>query len=851
MTQGSSLKLQTPAGVAAVVALFGVGLVVFGGQPADEYVPTEVESHASTGLTASEASLPSPLLASSDVASDPDPDGVPDEALTRVVQRSCVACHNDVLETGTLSLEGYSVEGAVDRAETTEKVIAKLRAEMMPPPGMPRPGGDTLVALVESLEQKIDEAAAGNVGPRTFQRLNRAEYERSIRDLLGLEVDAGSWLPLDMRMANFDNIADVQVMSTTLLESYLNAAAAISRMALGDDNASTREVEYRVPRWVTQTERVDGAPYGTRGGVSVVHNFLADGEYVFRVSFHHETTGSAVGNARSALHTVEAPEQLEISINGEPVALLDFDPWMHVANEEGVEIRTDPIFVEAGPQRVTAAFVRRMEGPVQDLVAPHDWSLASTAIAGRYGVLSLPHLRDLVVGGPHTITGISDHPVRERILTCRPSSPTEERACAAEILSDLAERAYRRPLKEGELDDLLGFYELGAEDGGFDVGIRTGLEVILASPHFVFRLEQEPEGLEPGTLYAISDLELASRLSFFLWALPPDDELIQLANDGRLAEPDVLEEQVWRMLDDRRSEALATRFAAQWLRLHDLDGLQPDVRRHPEFREQLRDAMRRETELFFDYLVREDRSLMELYTADYTFANDLLARHYGIPDVAGDHFRRVEYPDNRRQGVLSHASILASTSHAGRTSPTDRGKWVMEVILGTPPPPPPPVPALEETDTATEDGRQLTTRERMQIHAENPTCNACHQFMDPIGIALDHFDVTGRYRTSDYGLPLDTRGELYDGTPIANLDELLDALLSRPVPLVRTYTENLLAYALGRRVEWYDKPTVRAIAREAAENDYRMSSFILGVVQSEPFQMKQAVGVVDDDESQR
>ncbi len=853
MAQAQGPKLKTPVGVAAVVAVLGMALVVMGEQAQDERVNTHVAAMEGSS-SAPDGDRPSASGSSEldafllvDRSNDVPPDAsASDEALTRVVQRLCVACHNDQLETGTLSLQGYEVEAAVDRPETTEKIIAKLRAEMMPPPGMPRPGGDTLTLLVETLEQKIDDAAASTTagGERSFQRLNRAEYERSVRDLLGLEVDAGNWLPLDMRMANFDNISDAQVLSTTLLESYLNAAAEISRMAVGDASASPREAEYRVPRWVTQTERVDGAPYGTRGGTSVEHTFLADGEYVFQLSFHHETTGSLVGNAQSALHSVESPEQMEVSVNGEPVAVLDVDPWMHVANE-GVTLRTEPIFVPAGSQRVSAAFIRRLEGPVQDIVAPHEWSLASTAIAGRYGVMSLPHLRDLTIIGPDKVTGISETPVRERIFSCRPDSPDEARPCAEQIVNELATQAYRRPLHDDELDNLMSFYELGADDGDFEIGVRTALEAILASPHFVFRLEREPMGLQAGEFYPISDLDLASRISFFLWGLPPDEELLGLAREGALSSDEVLEEQVWRMLEDPRSEALASRFAAQWLRLHDLDGMQPDVRRHPEFHEQLSRAMRQETETFFHNLVVEDRSVLELLTADYTFVNERLARHYGFDDVAGDQFRRVEYPDDRRRGILGHGAILMSTSHAGRTSPTDRGKWVMEVLLGTPPPPPPPVPALEETSSS-EEGRQLTTRERMAIHAENPACNACHQFMDPIGIALDNFDVTGRYRTTDYGLPLDTRGQLYDGTQVSSAGELIDALLERPIPFVRTFTENMMAYALGRRIEWYDKPTVRAVSAQAAADDYRMSNFILGIVQSDEFRMKRATGIADD-----
>jgi hypothetical protein len=766
----------------------------------------------------------------------------PDEAQDAVIRRYCVRCHNDRRLRGNLSLESFQTASAYQNAEVAEKMIRKLRAAMMPPPRSPRPGGDTLQALVELLETRIDEAAAADQTPggRPFQRLNRAEYQRSIKDLLDLEVDAGDYLPLDTKSANFDNIADVQMVSPTLLDAYLNAAAEISRLAVGNVDATPSETQYRVPRWVSQVERVDGAPYGTRGGTSVVHTFPADGEYVFRVSFHHETTGTVVGNGRSALHTAEAPEQVEVSIDGERVALLDMDRWMHVSDPDGVNMRTDPVFVAAGPRRVTAAFIQRAEGPVQDLVSPHDWSLASTAIAGTYGVLSLPHLRDLVIGGPFAASGVSDTPSRQRIFTCRPQVADQERPCARAIVTELGAKAFRRPLTADDEGALMAFYDEGAADGGFEVGVRTALEAMLASPHFVFRFEEPPATVEPGESYRIAGEDLAARLSFFLWGAPPDDELSAAAAREELSDPGVLEAQTRRMLADPRAEALGTRFAAQWLRLQDLDKIHPDVRLQPDFHQQLADAMRRETELFFYGLVRDDRSVLDLYQADYTYLNERLARHYGIPGVTGEHFRRVAYPDETRRGVFGHGSILTMTSHAGRTSPVLRGKWVMEVLLGTPPPPPPPgVPDLEETE-GTADGRFLTTRERMEQHRANPTCRSCHRFMDPIGLALDNYDVTGRWRIRENGRPLDTRGELYDGTPVASPVDLQEALLRRPIPLIRTFTENLMAYALGRRVEYYDQPRLRTIVRDAEANGYRMSSFILGIVASEAFQMQTA-----------
>lgn len=766
-----------------------------------------------------------------------------------VIQEYCVRCHSDRRLRGNLSLETFDADQPHLQGDVAEKMVVKLRAGMMPPPGVARPVGDTLNLLVEALEERLDLIAQSepNPGGRTFQRLNQAEYSASIRDLLGLEIDGADYLPPDTKSANFDNIADVQMLSPTLLDAYLNAAAEVSRLALGDTDATTTETQYRVPRWASQTERVQGAPYGTRGGVSVVHNFAADGDYVFRFSFHHETTGTAVGNGASALNTTpESPEQVEISVDGERVALMDIDRWMHVSNPESVEMRTTPIAVTAGPHRVTAAFVMKADGPVQDLISPHDWSLASTAIAGTYGVMSLPHLRDLVVVGPENVTGVSDTPIRRAVFTCRPTGPQDEHGCASSIIERLGAQAFRRPLTDHDREALMNFYDYGAKDGGFEYGVRTALEAMLASPHFVFRFEEAPGDIGPGVLYEIEDEDLAVRLSYFLWGLPPDNELRDLAKRGELSNEDVLEDQVQRMLADPRAEALGSRFASQWLRLQDLDKVHPDVRLEPDFHQQLSDDMLEETERFFTSLVREDRPVLELYTADYTFLNERLARHYGIAGITGDDFRRVDYPDEMRRGVLGHASVLTLTSQAGRTSPVLRGKWVMEVMMGTPPPPPPPgIPTLEETDAA-EEGRVLTTRERLEIHRKNPTCNACHRFMDPIGLSLDSYGVTGKWRFRENGNALDTRGDFYDGTPINNPYELQQALLKRPIPLVRTFTSNLMAYALGRRVEYFDQPTVRRIVRDAEDKDYRMSAFFMGVVKSDAFRMQSVSASVQD-----
>jgi hypothetical protein len=588
---------------------------------------------------------------------------------------------------------------------------------------------------------------------------------------------------------------------------------------------------------------VEGAPYGTRGGVSVVHNFPADGHYLFRVSFHHETTGALHGSGQATLHTsTDNPEQIEISVNGERAAVLPIDRWMHVSDPNGVNLRTEPIFVRAGPQRVSAAFIKKFEGPVQDLIRPHDWSIASTSIADAYGMTSLPHLRDLAITGPYDPTGVSETESRRKIFGCRPASPAEELSCAEAIVSRLGSQAYRRPLSPRDLEPLMSLYRVGSEEDGFEVGIRTALEGILASPHFVFRLEEPPPVARSasGDSYPIRDLDLASRLSFFLWGTGPDEELVKIAQEGRLSDPGVLEGQVQRMLADPRSQALATRFAEQWLRLPDLEPMHPDVRIYPDFHDQLKKSMRRETELFFGSLVREDRSALELLTADYTFLDERLARHYGIPGVMGEDFRRVSYPDPMRRGLLGHGSILTLTSHAHRTSPVLRGKWIMEVFLGSPPPPPPPdVPELEEAGEA-EEGRLLSVREQMERHRSSPACMSCHVMIDPIGLALENFDATGAFRIKDNGVPVDTSGELYDGTPLESPEDLRRALLNHSTSLLRTFTENLMAYALGRRVEYYDMPAVRKVVRDAKAEDYRMSSFVLGVVRSPAFRMKAA-----------
>ncbi len=801
--------MRVPAVPAAVLA---AGLVVAGG---------------AVNAAAQEAARPA--------AEAPDHD-----ALNGVVQTYCQRCHNDRMLTGNFSLDGFDVGtagGETESALRAEKMIRKLRANMMPPPGMRRPPAETLAALVETLESVVDESAAAdpNPGYRTFQRLNRYEYERAVHDLLALEIAAGDYLPLDTMSANFDNIADVQMLSATLLDGYLRAASEISQLAVGNPNAAPKQTTYARSRAYSQWDQVEGAPYGSRGGFSVVHNFPADGDYIFRMAFQHTTTGGLSGS------TIRN-EQIEISIDGEPAALLAMDQWLRTSDPNGVNLEVEaPIFVRAGPQRVSAVFVRQFEGPVEDVLAPHEWSIVDTEIGDLgYGITALPHMRDLVIDGPYDVTGVSETPSRRKIFSCRPTSPDTERSCAEEIVARLAARAYRRPLTDADLGDLMAFYDAGVEEGGWETGIRTALQATLASPDFLFRLEGPAGPVVAGENYRISDVALASRLAFFVWGGPPDEALTARAAAGTLSEPEVLDAEMRRMLADPRAESLATRFAALWLRLQDMDQVQPDAFWFPNFDRQLADAMRRETELLFHSLVQEDRSFFDLFTADYTFVNERLARHYGIPNVAGPGFRRVEYVGDHRRGLFGHGSVLMLTSMANRTSPVLRGKWVLEVVLGTPPPPPPPaVPDLDETAMVI-DGRALTTRERMEIHRTNPTCNACHRFMDPLGLALDNFDVIGKWRIRENGVPLDTRGEMWDGTPVSSPQELRAALLELQVPLARTFTENLMAYALGRRVEHYDMPAIRRIARTARDNDYLMSSFILGVVTSPAFQMQRA-----------
>ena len=774
-------------------------------------------------------------VASPEASDDPDTD-----ALNDVVQRVCVTCHNDRRITGGLSLEGFRVADAPRHLEEAEAMITKLRLHMMPPPGVPRPDRDTLIALAETLERTIDESATvGAPGRRPIQHINRAEYENAIRELLGLEIDADAYLPGETISEGFDNIADVQVVSGTLLNGFLRAATEVSRLAIGDPHAAPVQSSYSRSRDYAQRKHVNGAPAGSRGGIVTTHTFLADGEYVFRAGFLVDENGGLFGNRG-------LNEKVEIALDGERVALLDVNPWMKEQDPQGATVESDPILIRAGQRTVSAAFIKRFEGPVQDIFAPVANAVAATTEGGRSpGITALPYMGALTITGPYDATGVSDNPVRERIFTCRPASPEEEGPCARQIIGNIAAQAYRRPPADHELEELVSMYESRAADAGFEEGIKGALQAILSSPHFVFRIEEQPQDVELGEAFAINDFDLATRLAQFLWARPPDNELRGLAAEQKLSDEGVLEAQIERMLDDPRSESLATRFAAQWLRLPDLKVMRPDPRYFPYIHEGIKDGMRRETELFFYNIVEENRPVTELMTADYTFMNEDLAEHYGIPGVTGEDFRRVQHTDEDRYGLLGQASILTQTSFARRTSPVNRGKFVMEVLLGTAPPPPPPnVPDLEVTDSVDgASGRALTVKERMEMHRANPTCSACHQFIDPLGLPLEAFGPTGEKRIRErtwatVPAPIDSRGTLWTGQPVESPSQLREIIANDfREAFLRNFTENLSRYALGRRIHARDQSTVRSIVRVAAENDYRFSSFATGIVMSDAFRM--------------
>ena len=767
------------------------------------------------------------------------------DAQNALIKQNCVGCHNDKAKTGGLTLASFDAARPDQHPEIAEKMIHKLRLGMMPPPEVRRrPDPAAVTQLVTSLESKIDAAAAlhPNPGRRPFQRLNRAEYQRSVHDLVDLDVDVNAFLPPDTVSNGFDNIADAQSFSPTLMEGYLRAASRISALAVGDRNASPTEATYKVPRTQSQMHHMDGTPWGTRGGVAIDHVFPADGEYSFRIMLHGTPTGQLFGSVASR------NEQIEVSLDGVRVALMDINWRMSETDKAGLNITSPRIFIKAGPQHVAAAFIQKFDGVIDDLIAPIDYTLADTEYGDNAGITALPHVRDFTVTGPMRVTGVSETPSRKKIFACRPLTAGDEIPCARRIVQNLANDAYRGRGNSEDVESLMEFYAQGRKGHDFEAGIRTALQAVLASPKFVFRFEPEPATARPGQSYRIADLDLASRLSFFLWNTVPDAELVKIATNGTLHTPAVLDKQVRRMLADPKAGALSTRFASQWLRLQDVEKLHPDALLFPSFDHELSKDYVRETELFFDSIVRDDRNVLDLITADYTFVNERTAKVYRIPNIVGGEFRRVPVPDERR-GILGQGSVLMQTAVADRTSPVQRGKWIMEVLFGSPPPPPPQDPApppLEETKAVGAGGKPLTVRERMEEHRKNPACASCHRVIDPLGLALENFDTIGAWRIKDNGAEVDTNGTLYDGTKIAGPADLRQALLAKSEPVIRNFTANLMAYATGRRIEYYDQPTVRAIVKKAAANNNRFSSFVLGVVNSPAFQMATADAVTTD-----
>jgi mono/diheme cytochrome c family protein len=757
-------------------------------------------------------------------------------AQTELVTTYCATCHSDRAKAGGLSLAGFTAMKAQEHPEVVEKMIRKLRAGMMPPAGAKRPDIPTIAALTASLEARMDERAAvdPNPGWRPFQRLNRAEYARAVKDLVGLDVDVTAFLPPDTISHGFDNVADVQDLSPTLMEGYLRAASQISRLAVGDRDATPAVMTYKVGRTMSQMRHVEGAPIGTRGGISVTHVFPADGEYVIGVNLHNEPLGGLYG--RTTMSVMELDEQLDVSIDGERVAVIPLNERMSESDRNNsLDPRTARVYVKAGPHRVSAAFIQRFEAPPNDLLIPVENTLADVSMS--FGVTLLPHLRDMSVHGPFSVTGVSDTVSRRLIFTCRPTSAAEEPTCASRIIASLAAQAFRGPVPPADLEALMGFYASARKKGDFEAAIRYALQAILASPRFAFRLEEVPSTARAGQAYRLGDQDLAARLSFFLWGAMPDDVLVKATAEGSLRTPAGLSRQVTRMLADPRSEALATRFAAQWLRLQDLDKIIPDYLQYPHYDDTLAAGLRRETELFVDSLLRENRSVLELLDADYSFINERVAIHYGIPNVTGSDFRRVAVTDPNRRGILGHGSILALTSIADRTSPVLRGKWIMEVLLGSPPPPPPPnVPALDDVKDV-KGGRTLSVRERMEQHRANPACTSCHKVIDPLGLALENFDVTGAWRIRDNEVAVDPVGVLYDGTRLDGPVALRSALKAHADAVLLSFTEALMTYATGRRVEPFDMPAIRRIIRDAAASNYTVTAFVQGVVASQAFRM--------------
>jgi hypothetical protein len=766
-----------------------------------------------------------------------DAGGSPDAA---VLKKYCVTCHNDARRTGSLSLEHADLTDVPKGAETWEKVIRKLRVDMMPPPGMPKPPREQLDALTAYLETALDRAAVETPHPgRTaMHRLNRAEYANAIHDLLALDIDASALLPPDDESSGFDNIADVLTISPSLMERYLSASWNISREAVGNVNIAASTSVYRVRPDLSQDQHVEGLPPGTRGGMFVKHAFPVDGEYTIKLRLWRNTFDLMRG--------MEDPHEIEIAMDGQRLTLVTAggrEQFLKMAENPGTfgadldRKLTVTMPVKAGTHVIWATTVLRSHAVRDDLIKP----FLRTTVDGL-DIMGDPSVDRLTIEGPRAATGPGNTPSRKKIFVCTPVKPTDEDACATKILSSLARVAYRRPVDTQTVDTLMDFYRKGragvTAGSAFERGIESALQFVLASPEFLIRFEGDPPNIASKKAYRLDDIALASRLSFFLWSSLPDDQLLTLASQGKLKDPAVLEQQVKRMLADSRSEALVTNFAEQWLHLRNLKNSAPDLEAFPDFDDNLRQAMKEETSLFFDSIVHEDRSVVDLLNADYTFVNERLARHYGIPNVYGSQFRRVKVTDEARRGLLGQAAVLTVTSYPNRTSPVERGKWILTNLLGVPPQPPPPnVPPLAD---ASVDGKVLSLRQRMERHRADPTCAGCHKAMDPIGFALESFDGIGRVRKTDGGMAIDTSGTLFNGANVDGVIGLRRSLVAQPEIFVGVMTEKLLTYALGRGLEYYDMPAVRTIVRDGKNADFRFSSIVLGIARSTPFQMKEA-----------
>jgi len=780
-----------------------------------------------SALILTAAALVVGLAAAPRVAPVPGPAPEPAADASSVLNQYCATCHNDKLKTAGFSIEGLSPSKVHENPAAWEKIVRKLRTGTMPPPSSPRPALDVYDATASWLEGELDRTAQSNPGRPALRRLNRAEYGNAIRDLFDLQVDVESLILPDDAAFGFDNIGDLLEVSPALLERYLTAADIVSALAVGDPTTPAGSMTVHARGDQSQNIDREGMPLGTVGGLARSYNFPLDGEYEFRIGLLRTNLDGIRG--------LEHPHQIEIALDGERLLLETVGGDKENGRTGTIAEKSDAtdarlrvrVPIHAGPHEVTATFVRKI-GEGTNRLRPFDRSNADT-----YDSTGRPHVETLTVLGPFSPTGAGDTPSRRRIITCRPENQGQEEACARKILSTLAGRAYRRPVTSADLDILLPFYKEGRKKGSFDAGIQLALRRMLASPAFVFRTESDPKN---GTAARISDIELASRLSFFLWSSIPDDTLMDLASRERLHEPAILEAQTRRMLADPRSEAFVDNFAGQWLHLRNLEGIHPNTDEFPDFDNDLRLAFIREAELFFGSIMHEDRNVMDLLTADYTFVNERLARHYGIPEIYGSRFRRVTLgPEfEMRRGLLGKGGVLMSTSRADRTSPVLRGKWVLENVMGiSPPPPPPNVPPLEAKPGVV----TRTIRERMAAHRA-PGCVNCHQLIDPPGFALEGFDAVGAWRTHEAGAPVDASSRLADGRAINGVADLRAALTARPEAFTQTLTEKLMIYALGRGLQDYDMPVIRGIVKDAKTRNNSFSAVVLGIIRSTPFQMR-------------